>query len=158
MKPIRKLSDIDKKILKVLLDPDGRVSSHALSIKLGIPRTTIQHRRFFLEEHYLEIAYTLKVDTLGYRRVDLLIFTGRGQTIRVAQKLLMHDEVVYVGRTIGDPTLDLRATVIVKDTLVLLDLLEALRSIPNVKEIVWSELVQVLGRKRSVPSSVIDAM
>lgn len=158
MKPVRQLSDIDKKILKVLLDPKGRVSSHALSIKLGIPRTTIQHRRFFLEKHYLDIAYTLKVDSLGYRRVDLLIFTGGGQTIMVAEKLLLHDEVVYVGRTIGDPKLDLRATVIVKDTLGLLDLLEELRSIPNVKEVVWSELVQILGRKRSVPSSVIDEM
>lgn len=154
----RKLSEIDKKILKILLDPHGRVSSQTLSTKLGIPRTTVQHRRFFLEKYYLEFAYTLKLDYLGYRRVDLTIYTGGGDTVRIAEKLLKHDEVVYVGRHIGDPTIDLRAVAIVKDTLKLLDLIEALKSIRNVKDVVWSELVQVMGRKRSVPSSAIDDM
>jgi len=158
MNLLRKLSEIDKKILKVLLEPNGRVSSHTLSAKLGIPRTTIQHRRFFLEKHYLEFVYTLKLDYLGYRRVDLLIYTGGGETITIAKKLLQRDEVVYVGRTIGEHTFDLRAIAIVKDALKLLDLLEALKSIPNVREVVWTELVQVLGRKRSVPSSAIDDM
>ncbi|HEY3094742.1 MAG TPA: hypothetical protein VGJ42_03175 [Nitrososphaera sp.] len=156
MNLLRKLSEIDKKILKVLLDPNGRVSSHTLSTKL--PRTTIQHRRFFLEKHYLEFVYILKLDYLGYRRIDLLLYTGGGDTIRIAQKLLRREEIVYVCRTIGEHTMDLRATAIVKNTLKLLDLLEALKSIPNVRDVVWSELVQVLGRKRSVPSSVIDDM
>lgn len=158
MNLFRKLSEIDKKILKVLLDPNGRVSSHTLSTKLRIPRTTIQHRRFFLEKHYLEFVYILKLDYLGYRRIDLLLYTGGGDTIRIAQKLLRREEVVYVCRTIGEHTIDLRAIAIVKNTLKLLDLLEALKSIPNVRDVVWSELVQVLGRKRSVPSSAIDDM
>jgi len=158
MNHLRKLSGIDKKILKILLEPNGKVSSHTLAAKIGIPRTTIQHRRFFLEKHYLEFVYTLKLDYLGYRRVDLLIYTGGGETMGIAEKLLQRDEVVYVGRTIGEHTIDLKAIAIVKDTMKLLNLLEVLKSIPNVRDVVWSELVQVLGRKMSVPSSVIDDM
>ena len=153
---LRKLSEIDKKILKVLLSPGGRVSSNTLSAKLGIPRTTIQRRRNFLEKHYLEFAYNLKLDDLGYRRVDLLIYTGGGDTIKIAEKLLDRDEVVYVGRSIGEHTIDLRAEVIIKDNSRLLDLLEDVKAMPSVKDVIWSEIVQIVGKKRSVPSSIID--
>ena len=152
----RKLSAVDKKILKVLLNPSGRISSHALATKLGLPRTTIQRRRNYLEKHYLEISYSLKLGELGYRRVDLLVYTGGGDTIRIAEKLLERDEVVYVGRSIGEHTIDLRAEVIVKDNSQLLDLLEEVKSMPSVKDVIWSEIVKIVGKKRSVPISIID--
>jgi DNA-binding Lrp family transcriptional regulator len=155
---LRKLSPIDKKILKVLLNPDGKVSSHALSARLGIPRTTIQRRRNFLEKHYLELSYHLKLNELGYRRVDLLIYTGGGSTVTIADKLLERDEVVYVGRSIGEHTIDLRAEVIIKDNSQLLDLLEEIKAMPSVRDVVWSEIVKIVGRKRSVPVSIIDML
>lgn len=155
---LRKLSPIDKKILKVLLNPDGKVSSHALSARLGIPRTTIQRRRNFLEKHYLELSYHLRLNELGYRRVDLLIYTGGGSTVTIAEKLLDRDEVVYVGRSIGEHTIDLRAEVIIKDNSQLLDLLEEVKAMPSVRDVVWSEIVKIVGRKRSVPVSIIDML
>jgi DNA-binding Lrp family transcriptional regulator len=156
--PSRKLSEVDKKILKILLNPSDRVSSHALAIQLGLPRTTIQRRRNFLEKHYLEFSYTLKLRELGYRRVDLLIYTGGGNTVNIAQKLLDRDEVVYVGQSIGEHTIDLRAEVIIRDNSQLLDLLEEVKAMPSVKDVVWSEIVRIVGKKRSVPSSVIDGI
>lgn len=153
---LRKLSEIDKKILKILLNPSGRISSHALATKLGLPRTTIQRRRNYLEKHFLEFAYTLRLNELGYRRVDLLIYTGGGDTIHIAEKLLERDEVVYVGRSIGEHTIDLRAEVIVKDNSQLLDLLEEVKAMPSVKDVIWSEIVKIVGQKRSVPSIIID--
>ena len=156
--PLRKLSEIDKKILKILLSPNGKVSSHALSTKLGLPRTTIQRRRNFLEKHYLEFSYILKLEELGYRRVDLLIYTGGGDTISIAEKLLARDEVVYVGRSIGEHTIDLRAEVIIKDNSQLLDLLEEVKAMPSVKDVIWSEIVKIVGRKRSVPSNILDGI
>jgi DNA-binding Lrp family transcriptional regulator len=155
---LRKLSEIDKKMLKILLNPGDRVSSHVLATKLGLPRTTIQRRRNFLEKHYLEFSYSLKLDELGYRRVDLLIYTGGGDTIKIAEKLLERDEVVYVGRSIGEHTIDLRAEVIIKDNSQLLDLLEEVKAMPSVKDVIWSEIVKIVGRKRSVPSAVIDGI
>jgi|SRR5215211_1419649 len=158
VQPLRKLSETDKKILKVLLNPAGRVSSHALAAKLGIPRTTVQRRRNYLERYFLEFAYSLKLKDLGYRRVDLLIYTGGGSTVEVAEKLLDRDEVVSVGRSIGEHTIDLRAEVIVKDNSQLLDLLEEVKGMPSVRDVVWSEIVKIVGRKRSIPTSIIDKL
>ena len=153
---LRKLSLIDKKILKILLTPSDRISSHALAAKLGLPRTTVQRRRNYLEKHFLEFAYSLRLNELGYRRIDLLIYTGGGETISIANKLLERDEVVYVGRSIGEHTIDLRAEVIVKDNSQLLDLLEEVKAMPSVKDVIWSEIVKIVGQKRSVPSIIID--
>lgn len=154
--PLRKLSLIDKKLLKILLQPNGRISSHALAAKLGIPRTTVQRRRNFLEKNFLEFAYSLKLAELGYRRVDLLIYTGGGDTVQIANKLLEREEVVYVGRSIGEHTIDLRAEVIIRDNSQLLDMLEQIKAMSSVKDVIWSEIVKIVGKKRSVPSTIID--
>jgi uncharacterized membrane protein len=58
------LSLIDKKILKILLEPGGEVSSHMLEQKLGIPRSTIQRRRKHLENTCLEHPYSLNLANL----------------------------------------------------------------------------------------------
>ena len=87
-----------------------------------------------------------------------MIYTGGGNTNAVAQKLLDRDEVVYVDKSIGEHTIDLRAEVIIKDNSQLLDLMEEVKAMPNVRDVVWSEIVQIVGKKRSVPSSIIDAM
>ena len=155
---LRRLSEIDKKILNILLNPSGRISSHELAKELGIPRTTLQRRRNYLEKYFLEFAYSLKLKDLGYRRVDLLIYTGGGSTMAVAQKLLDRDEVVYVGRSIGEHTIDLRAEVIISDNSQLLDLLEEVKAMPSVRDVVWSEIVHIVGKKRSVPASIINKL
>jgi hypothetical protein len=157
----RRLSLVDKKILKVLLEPEGaegEVTSRMLVAKLGIPRSTIERRRRHLERTYLERPYSLNVGNLGFRRLDLLINTGGGATKAVAGELLRRDEVVYVGRAIGEHTIDLRAEVIVKDNSELLGLLELVKGMDNVKDVIWSEIVDVIGRKSSVPSSIIDKL
>jgi hypothetical protein len=40
----------------------------------------------------------------------------------------------------------------------LLDLLEEVKAMPSVKDVIWSEIVKIVGRKRSVPSAVIDGI
>jgi len=153
---LSRLSRIDKKLLQVLLQPNGRVSSHALAAKLGIPRTTVQRRRNYLEKHFLEFTYALKLKDLGFRRVDLLIYTSGGNTRNIAEKLLDREEVVYVGKSIGEHTIDLRVEVIIKDNAQLLDLMEEVKAMQSVRDVIWSEIVQIVGRKKSVPGSVID--
>jgi DNA-binding Lrp family transcriptional regulator len=153
-----RLSDIDKKILKILLQPGAKVSSVDLEKKLGIPRSTIQRRRRHLERSYLEHTYVLKLEHLGFRRVDLFIYTGGGATGSIARELLKRDEVVYVGSSIGEHTIDLRAEVIIRDNSELLNLLELVKAMPSVRDVVWSEIVEVLGRKTSIPPSIIDRL
>jgi DNA-binding Lrp family transcriptional regulator len=153
-----RLSSVDKQILKILLQPEGGVSSRVLETKLGVPRSTIQRRRRHLEQTYLEHTYSLNLENLGYRRVDLLIYTGGGATQAIAHELLKRDEVVSVGRSIGEHTIDLRAEVIIKDNSELLGLLELVKGMTSVKDVIWSEIVDMIGQKRSVPSSIIDKL
>jgi DNA-binding Lrp family transcriptional regulator len=114
-KDFRQLSKLDKEILKILLNPDGKRSSEVLSKRTGSPISTIQHRRKQLEKEYLELSYTLVIEKFGWRRVDLLISTTSGKTDSIAKQLLEREEVVYVGKSIGEHTIDLRAEIIIKD-------------------------------------------
>jgi DNA-binding Lrp family transcriptional regulator len=144
--------------LKILLNPDGGISSSYLSRKLGIPQTTIQRRRKRLEEEVLKTIYTVDLEKFGWRRADLFISTRNGKTPEVARKLLSNDLVTYVGRSIGEHTIDLRAEIIIKDNAELLDILEKVKSIDGVSDAIWSEVVHVIGRKRSIPSQIIDRL
>jgi DNA-binding Lrp family transcriptional regulator len=153
------LSNIDREILKAVLSPNvKRSSSTSLSKKLGVPQTTIQRRRRRLEKEFLELSYSLNLEKFGWRRVDLLIYTRNGKTDSVAKQLLENEEVTYVGKSIGEHTIDLRVEIIVKDNAELLDILEKVKGMEGVQDTVWSEIVQVVGRKRSVPSWVIDSL
>lgn len=153
------LSNVDRAILKVLLDTnDGKRSSILLSKKLGVPPTTILRRRKRMEKDFLDISYSLNLEKFGWRRVDLLISTRNGKTGSVATQLLSKDEVVYVGKSIGEHTIDLRAEIIVRDNAELLDILETVKAMDGVNDTIWSEIVEVVGRKRSIPSSIIDRL
>lgn len=153
-----RLTEVDKKILKVLLEPDGKRSSITLERQLGLPRSTINRRRRFLEQTFLEFQYILKLEHLRFRRVDLFIYTGGGATKEIAAELLKRDDVVYVGRSIGEHTIDLRAEVIIEKNDELLDLLETVKAMPSVRDVVWSEVVQVMGKKKSIPPAIIDRL
>ena len=155
-----RISESDREILKVLLSPDDGIkhSSLLLAKKLGIPQTTIQRRKKRLENEFLTRSYTLNLENFGWRRVDLLISTRNGKTDSVARELLENEEVVYVGKSIGEHTIDLRAEIIVRDNAELLDILEKVKGMDGVNDVVWSEIVQVIGRKRSIPSRIIDML
>jgi DNA-binding Lrp family transcriptional regulator len=152
------LSDIDKKILKILLSPDGNVQSKQMAKDLGIPITTIRRRRHRLESQFIKSHYILDIEKFGWRRVDFYLAIRNGKINPVAEKLLKLDEVTYVGKSIGEHTIDLRVETIVKDNIMLLDLLELIKGMDGVKEVVWSEIVHVMGRKRSIPSGIIDKL
>ena len=153
------LSDVDRSILKVLLDTnDGKRSSILLSKRLGIPPTTILRRRKRMEKDFLDISYSLNLEKFGWRRVDLLISTRNGKTASIAKQLLSKDEVVYVGKSIGEHTIDLRAEIIIRDNAELLDVLERVKAMDGVNDTIWSEIVEVVGRKRSIPSRIIDRL
>jgi len=162
-----KLSVIHKKILKILLShtrgtrSNGNstlVSNKTISDKLRIPLRIVHQNRKFLEERYLELHYDMNIKTLGYRRIEFLISTVKGTTIPIAEKILKVKEAVYVGRTIGQPTIDLRAEIIVKDNGHLLDLMEKIKGMDGVSDVVWTETVHVVGKKGSVPPEIIDIL
>ena len=66
--------------------------------------------------------------------------------------------MTYVGKSIGEHTIDLRVEIVVKDNAELLDILEKVKAMEGVQDTVWSEIVEVVGKKRSVPSRIIDSL
>ena len=153
--------------MKVLLAPKGRAKFHVtasngldkmIATKLGIPLVVVEKQRKLLEKHFLDNFYAMNLTSFGYKRVDFLIATQRGLTVSVGKKLMKIKEVVYVGRSIGEPTIDLRAEVIIKGNGQLLELLEQVKAMDGVKDVVWSEIVQIVGRKGSVPPEIIDIL
>ena len=90
--------------------------------------------------------------------MDLFIYAGGGSTDSIAKELLKRDEVVYVGSCIGEHTIDLRAEVIIRDNSELLHLLELVKAMQGVRDVIWTEIVEVLGRKVSIPPSIINKL
>ena len=149
---ISPLSEFDGKILRLLLDSEGKIPSHEISLQLGIPLSTVQRRRKRLETDFLVKTYALDPMKFGWRKVDLLIYTRGGATIELGRELLKREEVMYAARTIGEHTIDLRIEVFVKDNGTLLNLLEDVKGMQGVRDVVWTEVVETIGRK-SPPNS-----
>ena len=151
------VSDLDRKLLKILLLPNGDLkSSKSLSLKLGLPITTVRRRRKRLESKFLKLHYVLDIEKFGWKRVDFFISIRNGMVNAVANKLLDSDEVTYIGKSIGEHTIDLRVETIVRDNASILDILEKIKAMDGVQDVVWSEIVSVVGKKISIPSSIID--
>ena len=151
------VSDLDRKLLKILLLPNGDLkSSKSLSLKLGLPITTVRRRRKRLKSKFLKLHYVMDIEKFGWKRVDFFISIRNGMVNAVANKLLDSDEVTYVGKSIGEHTIDLRVETIVRDNASILDILEKIKAMDGVQDVVWSEIVSVVGKKISIPSSIID--
>lgn len=152
------LSGIDRMILKEILSSNENRTSAFLSKKLKVPLTTIQRRLKRLEKEFLEKENILCLERFGWRRVDFFISTISGKTDDVAKELLALRQVIFVGKSIGEHTIDLRVETIVKDNTQILDLMERIKAIDGVRHVVWSEIVSVVGNKMSVPNFVIDRL
>jgi DNA-binding Lrp family transcriptional regulator len=151
------LTAVDKKILKILLTPDGKHSSKSLAERLGIPATTVQRRRKRLEK-ILTISYTLCPKSFGWHKVDFLIATESGKTGLVGKDLLKRDEVIYVGKSIGQHSIDLRVETILEDNAEILRMMELLKATKGIKDVVWTEIVEVVGTKMSIPAQIVDRL
>ena len=117
------ISGLDRKLLKILLSPNGDLkSSKNLSAKLGIPITTVRRRRKLLESKFLKMHYILDIEKFGWKRVDFFISIRDGMVNAVANKMLDFNEVTYIGKSIGEHTIDLRVETILKDNASILDL------------------------------------
>ena len=64
----------------------------------------------------------MDIEKFGRRRVDFFISINNRKANIVAHELIELDEVTYVGKSIGEHTIDLRMETIVKDNIILLDL------------------------------------
>ncbi len=148
------LTEVDKKMLRSLLLSKGRVSSLALSRKLEIPLTTVQRRRKRLESEFLEVNYSLSFSKLGWRRAHLFISCDKGRTSMIGKDLLEQICILSVSRSMGEHTIDLHAEIIFNNNTELINLIDWIKAIEGVKDLMWTEPVEIIG-KRSVPVQII---
>jgi DNA-binding Lrp family transcriptional regulator len=155
---LRRLTEADKHILGSLLGSSGRVSSVELARKLEIPLTTIQRRRKRLESEFLEVDYSLRLDKLGWRNADLLISTSRGAAASIGKELLSHNAITRVCRSIGEHTIDLHAQMVFKNNTELLNVIEWIKGLDGVRDVIWTEPVELVGKNIAGPLKIIDLL
>jgi hypothetical protein len=146
----------DALILKNLLTSRAEISSQVLAEKIGLsPAAT---RRKELAEEYLRITYSNILESYGLRQVEFLISTKGGKTLSIGQELLKRQEVAYVARTIGEFTIDMKAEVFVKSGAELINLIEEVKAMDGVKDLIWSEVIEIVGRKNQIPKETLEAL
>ena len=156
LKPATPFSSVDKQVLKSLITSNGRISSLALSRQLEIPLTTVQRRRKRLESEFIDMYYVLQLEKLSWRRAHLLISTEEGRTRLIGKQLLERSSIATVSTTIGEHTIDLLAEVIFKDNAELLNIIEWVKSMEGVREVIWTERVEKLGENKEKILEIIS--
>ena len=129
-----------------MVDPD--VSSGGLAKKLDKPLSTVQRRKNDLEKSaVLHKKYELSVHHLGWRNAEILMLIANGKADFMAQELIEKFDKV-IGTSIRINTeFNLAAYVGYKDSSELHELMEKIRSMPNVDHLQWSEVVREIGNK-----------
>lgn len=90
--------------------------------------------------------------------MDFLVATESGKTSLIGKTLLKREEVIFVGKSIGQHTIDLRVETVLKDNGEILRMMELLKAMDGVREVVWTEIVEVVGTKSSIPVQIIDQL
>ena len=152
------MSEIDKKILKTLVTSRSRVSSLTLSRTLEIPLTTVQRRRKRLESEYVETMHSMRLDIFGWRLGQLLISTKSGMTKSIGRQLLAFAQVISVTRSIGEHTIDLCVEIVFKDNKELVALIDQIKAMDEVKDVIWTEKIETLGRNDDALVPIIDKL
>lgn len=149
-------SDVDKQVLKSLIISNGRISSLTLSRQLDIPLTTVQRRRKRLESEFVEMNYVMKLDKIGWRKANLMISTDKGRAKIIGKELMSSSSITSISRTIGEHTIDLMGEVVFKDNSELLNIIEWIKSTEGVKEVIWTEAVELLGKNSDKTLEIVE--
>ena len=149
------LTVLDKKILQLLLASNGTISSIAISRKLEIPLTAILRRRKRLESEFLELAYSLKISNLEWRKADMLISTSKRNACSIGKDLLTHNSITSVSRSTGVHTIHLHAKIVFRNNIELSNLIEWIKSVDGVEDVIWTEPVELVGTSIARPLQII---
>jgi DNA-binding Lrp family transcriptional regulator len=151
------LSQIDKKILKALLESKGSPSSIGFSRELDIPLSTVQRRRKRLEEECVRESYSLRYERFSRRNVTFIISLGAGDKSTIANEILGIEKVTQLSRTFGDGA-DLKAESIVETNKELMEISEKIKTIPRILKICWFESLEILGKKTDIDISIVESV
>jgi DNA-binding Lrp family transcriptional regulator len=153
------LSKSDKTILRRLVSSSGYTSSQVLSRELEIPMTTVQRRRKRLESDLVERNYLLKAERLGWRTATLYVTSENGSTVAIGKAILeMNEMVSSVTRNMGENDMDIRVELFFRTNFELASILELIKSIKGVRNVVWSESIELIGKNDGCYQKIIDSL
>ncbi|HVB11987.1 MAG TPA: hypothetical protein VNE86_02555 [Nitrososphaerales archaeon] len=152
------LSKRDAEIVKNLLATRAEIAARLLSEKLGISPSANQPTSKEWGKEYLSIMYSSTLEKYGWRQIEFLVATVGGKTMAIGKELLKHDQVAYVARTIGQFNIDLRVEIFVRSNDDLINMIEEVKAMDGVKELIWSEIVEVVGRKDHISAETLAAL
>jgi hypothetical protein len=155
---VASLSKHDAEIVKDLLATRAEIAARLLAEKLGISSSAAQSTSKEWGKEYLAIMYSSTLEKYGWRQIEFLISTTGGKTMALGKELLKRDQVAYVARTIGQFNIDLRVEVFVRSNDDLINLIEEVKAMEGVKELIWSEIIEVVGRKDSIPAETLATL
>jgi DNA-binding Lrp family transcriptional regulator len=141
--PKIQLDELDIKIIKELFN-EPNITSTDIAQKHNEALSTIQRRKLKLERGLIKRNYTIDIAKLGWRLADLSISVEKGRAKKTAQELVSsrRNNVIGASLRIGDPIVDIMASVFYKDSQELHDLIESVKAMPNVTHVEWSEIVE----------------
>ncbi|MEO9363165.1 MAG: Lrp/AsnC family transcriptional regulator [Nitrososphaera sp.] len=151
------LSPIDKQMLKLLLASNGDVSSMTLSKELGVPLTTIQRRRKRLAG-FMDVSCSLALKKFDLRSITFFIAAENGMSTSVAKEILAWPSVMSVARTLSNNNIDIKADVVLKTNKEIIDFSEKVKMLPGVREVFWTESIELMGKNSDMLYSKIDAI
>jgi len=110
-----------------------------------------------LERSVIKKDYKIDIQGLGVRTANLLIGVGKGGSEDTAGKIIQkhNKNVMSTTLVVGNPQVNLSADVYYKNSTELHNLLEDIKSMPNVNYIEWYEIVRVVEDNRI---AIVDAL
>ncbi len=153
---LKRLSQSDIRMLRLLASSKERLSVLSLSKELDIPITTVQRRRKKLENEFLTTSYSLRYEKFGFRRAILLTSTNSKRTARdVGNRILKEKEVISVEIIMGENNMNIMSQVLFRENSDLLEIIEKIKSFDGVDQVTWLEIIEMLQTRPDAPLVVL---
>jgi len=142
------LDEIDLKIVNELLD-DSETSSTKIANKYGKPLSTIQRRRTRLEKTILLKDYAINVKYANWRSGEIFVRVQKGKTNEVAMEVFekYKNNMTFVTTTMNNVG-NLIMHIYFRTSPQMFAIIEDLRRMPNVEEVLYAEHIEVLGERK----------
>jgi len=111
-----------------------------------------------LERSALKKSYTIDMRELGWRTAELFVSVNKGNTDRIAERLLAKPNVLSASIRVGDPDINVAAEIFFRSTEDLHAAVEDAKALPNVASVEWSEYVKLYTKKQNCMLNTIFGM
>lgn len=136
----------DARIIQEILD-EPYVSSTIIAKKMRLPLSTVQRRRAKLERSMLKRSYSIDISKFGLRIVKLHIKANGGMSDEIAKRIFQNYSNVLSATVEMDSIANIVTEAYVRNTSELYKMTEAIKRMPEVSDVQFSETVTEVGRR-----------